>query len=182
MIGAVGASIGACLLFVAGQETGWLCLALFVPAIVLLVGCGRRLLPPGTLVAARGLPAVIALRGVVASAFFGSEAFLPLMFSHVHGMSPLGSGLAISGGALGWFAGSWYQGHYATIPRQALLARGTAVMPVGIVLAALGTFNWMPVTASIAGWALTGLGMGMTYSSEVPRVGKACRSRWSPSP
>lgn len=165
MLNAVGASIGACLLFLAGQESGWLAVAMFLPAVALLVGCGRRLLPKGTLVAARGLPAVIALRGVAASAFFGTEAFLPLMFSHEHGMSPLGSGLAISGGALGWFSGSWYQGHYASISRQALLNRGTAAMLLGTVLAALGTFHWMPVTVSIAGWAFTGLGMGMAYAT-----------------
>ncbi|UPG84545.1 MFS transporter [Luteibacter aegosomatis] len=162
---AVGASVGACLLFVAGQESGWLATALFLPAVALLVGCGRRLLPRGTLVAARGLPAVIALRGVAASAFFGTEAFLPLMFSHEHGMTPMWAGLAISGGALGWFSGSWYQGHYATISRQALLNRGTALMSIGTMLAAMGTFHWMPVAASIAGWMLTGLGMGMAYAT-----------------
>ncbi|MDF4003109.1 MFS transporter [Luteibacter sp. PPL552] len=162
---AVGASLGACLLFVAGQEHGWLAAALFLPAIALLVGCGRQLLPRGTLSLARGLPSVIALRGVAASAFFGTEAFLPLMFSHEHDMSPLDSGLAISGGALGWFCGSWYQGHYATISRQALLRRGTATMLAGTILAALGTFHGMPVAASIAGWAFTGLGMGMAYAT-----------------
>src|ERR1700754_543512 len=60
MINAIGASLGTCLLFVAGQEHGWLAVALFVPAVALLIGCGHRLLPVGTLRAARGLPAVIA--------------------------------------------------------------------------------------------------------------------------
>lgn len=165
MLNAVGASIGACLLFVAGQETGWLTVAILVPALAFLVGCGRQLLPKGTLRGSRGLPSVIALRGIIASAFFGTEAFLPLVLSHEHGMSPLWAGLAISGGALGWFAGSWYQGHYATITRQAIIHRGTVAMLVGTIVAALGTFAWMPVAASIAGWALSGLGMGMTYAT-----------------
>jgi MFS family permease len=165
MYNAIGASIGTCLLFVAGQEHGWLAGALFVPAIVLLIGCGHRLLPPGTLRAARGLPAVIALRGVAASAFFGAEAFLPLVFSQQHGLSPTWSGIGISVGAIGWFAGSWYQGHYAKISRQALLSRGTALMVLGVTTASLATFEWMPVAAAVLGWLLTGLGMGMLYGT-----------------
>jgi MFS family permease len=165
MANAVGASLGTCLLFAAGQEHGWLAAALFVPAIALLIGCGRRLLPVGTLRAARGLPAVIALRGVAASAFFGTEAFLPLVFSQEHGLSPTWSGLAISVGAIGWFSGSWYQGHYAKISRQSLLNRGTVLMAIGVIVAALSTFAWMPVAASVLGWLLTGLGMGMLYGT-----------------
>jgi MFS family permease len=165
MANAIGAALGVCLLFVAGQERGWLAAGLFLPAIVLLVACGKRLLPAGTLAAARGLPAVIALRGVAASAFFGTEAFLPLAFSREHGLSPMWAGVAISVGAIGWFSGSWYQGHYAKVSRQTLLRRGTAMMVVGAVAASMSTFAWMPVVASVAGWLLTGLGMGMLYGT-----------------
>jgi MFS family permease len=165
MANAVGASIGACLLFVGGQEHGPVGAALLAGALALLFFCGRRLLPPGTLRAARGLPAVVALRGVAASAFFGAEAFLPLVFSQQHGLSPMWSGLAISGGAIGWFSGSWYQGHYAKISRQALLRRGTTLLVIGTVIASLGLFVWMPVAAAFAGWVLAGLGMGMVYGT-----------------
>ncbi|WP_448100947.1 MFS transporter [Luteibacter jiangsuensis] len=165
MAHAVGAALGVCLLFVAGQEHGWLAAAMLVPALVLLFACGRRLLPAGTLRAARGLPAVIALRGVAASAFFGTEAFLPLAFAREHGLSPMWSGIAISVGAIGWFSGSWYQGHYAKVSRQSLVRRGTAMMVIGTAVASLSTFAWMPVSASVAGWLLTGLGMGMLYGT-----------------
>ncbi|WP_036112046.1 MULTISPECIES: MFS transporter [Luteibacter] len=165
MLNAVGASLGACLLFVSGQEHGLLAVALMLPSLALLFFCGRRLLPPGTLRAARGLPAVVALRGIAASAFFGAEAFLPLVFSQQHGLSPMWSGLAISVGAIGWFSGSWYQGHYAKISRQTLLTRGTALMVIGSIVASLGIFEWMPVPAAVAGWLITGLGMGMLYGT-----------------
>lgn len=165
MARAVGAALGVCLLFVAGQEHGWLAAAMLAPALVLLLTCGRRLLPAGTLRAARGLPAVIALRGVAASAFFGTEAFLPLAFAREHGLSPMWSGIGISVGAIGWFSGSWYQGHYAKVSRQTLIRRGTAMMVVGVVVASLSTFAWMPVSASVAGWLMTGLGMGMLYGT-----------------
>jgi MFS family permease len=75
------------------------------------------------------------------------------------------SGLAISVGAIGWFSGSWYQGHYAKISRQALLTRGTALMVIGSIVASLGIFEWMPVPAAVFGWLITGLGMGMLYGT-----------------
>src|SRR6202000_2848963 len=159
LLNAIGASVGACLLFVAGQEHNWLAVVLFVPAVILLLALGRRLSPAGTLRAAHGLPAVIALRGLAASAFFGTEAFLPLVFSQQHALSPTWSGLAISVGALGWFSGSWYQGHYATMSRHALLRWGPTLMVIGVVTASLASFAWMPVAAAVLGWLLTGLGM-----------------------
>jgi len=162
---AVGAAIGTCLLFAGGQERGWHAIAIFLPALVLLYICGGRLLPAGTLRAAPGLPAVVALRGVAASAFFGTEAFLPLAFSTQHGLSPTWSGIGISVGAIGWFAGSWYQGHYAKVSRQTLLNRGTTLMVAGTITASLSTFAWMPVAAAVAGWLVTGLGMGMLYAT-----------------
>ncbi|MET4677585.1 MFS family permease [Luteibacter sp. PvP120] len=162
---AIGASLGVCLLFAAGQERGILAATLLLPSLALLLFCGRRLLPAGTLRAARGLPAVIALRGIAASAFFGAEAFLPLVFTQQHGLSPTWSGLAISVGAIGWFSGSWYQGHYATISRLQLLTRGTALMVLGVGIVSCAVFAWMPVPAAVAGWLLTGLGMGMLYGT-----------------
>jgi MFS family permease len=162
---AIGASLGVCLLFAAGQERGVLAVSLLLPSLALLVFCGHRLLPAGTLRAARGLPAVIALRGIAASTFFGAEAFLPLVFTRQHGLSPTWSGLAISVGAIGWFSGSWYQGHYATITRLQLLTRGTALMVLGVGIVSCAVFAWMPVPAAVAGWLLTGLGMGMLYGT-----------------
>src|SRR6201991_1856851 len=40
LLSAFGASVGACLLFVAGQEHDWLAVVLFVPAVILLLACG----------------------------------------------------------------------------------------------------------------------------------------------
>jgi len=108
---AVGASLGALTLYIGGQQKGWLAPALLVPALAVLALCSWKLLPTGTLTLRRGLPSVIALRGIAASAFFGCEAFLPLLLQRERGLTPLLAGVALSLGALGWFAGSWLQGH-----------------------------------------------------------------------
>jgi MFS family permease len=163
---AFGAALGACTLYLGGQQHGLVAALIVIPALLLLATCAWKLLPTGTLCAARGLPSVIALRGVASAAFFGSEAFLPLLLSRERGLSPSLAGIALSVGALGWFSGSWYQGHSRHgWTRRQLLRAGTTAQCVGIVLTALAVWPQVPVPVAIAGWALTGLGMDLLYAS-----------------
>ena len=71
--------------------------------------CSRRcdrLLPPGALRFARGLPTVVMLRGVYAGAFFAGETFVPLALQTVKGATTAQAGLTLSVGAVGWALGS----------------------------------------------------------------------------
>jgi len=72
----------------------------------------------------------------------------------------------LSLGALGWFAGSWLQGHQQRgWSRQQLLRVGTTMMTVGIAATLAVLFNVVPLPVSLLGWAVTGFGMGMIYAS-----------------
>lgn len=131
-----------------------------------LLLCVHRLLPAGTLILRRGLPSVIALRGIAAAAFFACEAYLPLLLQRERGLSPSWAGAVLSLGALGWFAGSWLQGHQQRgWSRQQLLRAGTMMMTAGIAATLAVLFNGMPLPVSLLGWAVTGFGMGMIYAS-----------------
>ena len=55
-------------------------LALGLPAL-------RRLLPPGTLVARRGMPATVLCRGLLTFAFFAGDAYVPYALITVRGLS-----------------------------------------------------------------------------------------------
>ncbi|PPT76898.1 MFS transporter [Xanthomonas arboricola pv. populi] len=163
---AVGAALGVLGVYLGGQLHGTSALLAMAPALVISVCCAWQLLPTGTLRLARGLPGVIALRSIAAAAFFGFEAFLPLLLSRERGLSPLLAGVALSVGALGWFSGSWYQGHSrAGWSRPRLLKTGACFMSLGIVISAGAVWPVIPVPVAIAGWALTGLGMGLLYPS-----------------
>ncbi|MBB4130514.1 MFS transporter [Xanthomonas sp. 3075] len=163
---AIGAAIGVLGVYLGGQLQGMFALLAMTPALLLTVFCAWRLLPAGTLRLARGLPSVIALRGIAAAAFFGFEAFLPLLLSRERGLSPLLAGVALSVGALGWFSGSWYQGHSrAGWSRPRLLKTGALLMSLGIVISAGAVWPAIPVPVAMTGWALTGLGMGLLYPS-----------------
>ena len=163
---AVGAALAALLLYLGGQQQGVTALVLMTSALVGLVVCSRHLLPTGTLALRRGLPSVIALRGIAASAFFAAEAFLPLLLQRERDLSPLWAGAALSMGALGWFSGSWLQGHQRFgWARAHLVQAGAWMMGGGLLLTSLTLQQGVPLLLALAGWSLTGLGMGLIYPS-----------------
>ncbi|HET7327798.1 MAG TPA: MFS transporter [Nocardioidaceae bacterium] len=170
---ALAVAVGAALLQYAGQraERGdlWVAVVAGVLGIVLVAPGLRRLLPAGTMRVRRGLPAVIALRGAVAGAFFGAESYLPLMVVEHRGLSATLGGLTLTGAALGWAGGSWWQGRPSMrLPRQRLVVVGASLATVGIAAsgtAAVAVDGFaVPVWAAAGGWAIGGAGMGLTMS------------------
>ncbi|MHA7238373.1 MFS transporter [Arthrobacter sp. TMS1-12-1] len=122
------------------------------------------LLPKGTLVLGRGLPSIIATRGFVNVAFFGTEAFIPLMLVSSREISPGTAGLTLSAGALGWSAGSFVQAR-VTFGRQWLLVAGSSILSLALGGFALATAVEAPLWVLAVVWCLSGFAMGMTLSS-----------------
>ncbi|MER7440205.1 MFS transporter [Micromonospora avicenniae] len=163
---ACGAGVSAALLHIGGQQHGASALALSAVATGGLLFCAPRLLPPGSLRAARGLPAVIGLRGLASAAFVGAEVVIPLMLSRERGLSPTAAGLVLTTGALFWSAGSWIQGRMRAPASRASLPRaGLACVTAGIGTVALTLLPGTPVAVAVLGWAVAGLGMGLLYPS-----------------
>lgn len=163
---AIGAAASALLLHYAGQSRGPSAVALLALAAVGLVVCALRLLPAGSLRAARGLPTVIALRGIASAAFFGTEVFVPLLLSHERGWSPTASGLVLTVGAVGWSTGSWYRGRPSQRYAPArLLQIGMSLIALGVAAVAALLAPGMPAAVGVLGWALAGLGMGVVFPS-----------------
>jgi len=163
---ALGAAVGAAMLQYAGQDVTLTSLLLLVVAGLLLVPTVPKLLPAGALVFRRGLPTTVVMRGVLAGAFFGAETFVPLMLVTERDLSTTVAGLSLTGGALGWALGSWYQGRPSTrLARPTLIRLGSALVAVGIAGAALALWPAAPVLAAGLGWTVGGLGMGMAMAS-----------------
>jgi MFS family permease len=160
---AVGAAAGAAGLHQAGQLGGVPALLLGVVAVAAVGVSGPHLLPAGTLLARPGLPAIIAVRGVLSAAFFAAEAFLPLLLSRERGLSPTVSGLVLTVAAVTWSAGSWFQGRDRAPSRTALLRAGTALVALGVLAAGATVVPGVPVAVAVIGWAAGGLGMGLAY-------------------
>jgi len=159
------AASGALLLNGAGAlgAPGATLAALAAGALIALVAA-RPLLPRGSLVAARGLPAVIALRGLLAAGFGTAEAFVPLCLNRAHGWSLAEAGFALSTGAVAWSLGSAAQ---ARLRREALRRRGLraglTLVAAGIGVAALPALAPLPAAILVAGWAFAVFGIGLSF-------------------
>lgn len=144
-----------------GRQLG-LGAALLLAGLVVLAVALPPLLPSGTLRAARGLPTVVALRGLAAGAFFAAEVLVPLMLTAERGLRPWQAGLALTGSAIAWSLGSWIQGRWPG-NRSRILRLGTSLIAAGTGLVALTLFPSVPVLLCFAAWAVSGLGIGMVY-------------------
>lgn len=163
---ALAIALGAVGLHIAGQATGWRSLLLLIAGVTVIVVTLPPLLPRGTLRARRGLPAVIASRGVFGGAFACVEIFLPLVLQDESGLSPTASGLVLMVGTLGWTAGSWFTGRYAKPTNYGVVMRaggvwlfaGAAVM---LALVPVDHLTWAAVTVAITGFTCMAVGMGL---------------------
>jgi MFS family permease len=163
---ALAAAVGVAVLQYAGQHPRWSSLGLAAVAVVLLVPSVPRLLPAGTLLLRRGLPTVAAMRGILAGAFFGAEAFVPLMLVTERSLSTTLAGLSLTGAALGWAAGSWFQGRPGLqVPRWRLVQGGCAVVALGIAGMAATLWERVPAAVAALAWTVGGLGMGLALTS-----------------
>lgn len=161
-----------------GGKLGWAALTAVGAGLVQYGGNGRypllalgllvlavalpRLLPRGTVRAVRGLPSVVAVRGLAAGAFLGGEVLVPLMLIGDRGWSPVTAGLALTGGAVSWSLGSWLQGR-KMFSRATNLVAGMSGITAGLVLMGTIAFEGVPAAMALPAWVVAGLGMGLVY-------------------
>lgn len=163
---ALGISLGAGLLQYAGQERNWFSLLPAAAGVALLVPAIRGLLPPGTGRAARGLPAVVLLRGVAAGSFIAAESFVPLMLVTQRGMSPTMAGLSLAAGGGTWALGSYVQSRPRFEPhRERLMVGGMVLVAAAIAAAPAVLIDGVPVWTLAVAWAFGCFGMGMVIAS-----------------
>ena len=160
---AASLAAGAVLIQDGGRRLGLIGAGEALIGLVIVGFALQRLLPRGSLRLARGLPSAIGARGLLAGAFFGAQAFVPLMLVDQRGLGLTLAGLSLTTSSLGWFLGSWWQGRPdLTIHRDRLITVGALCAFIGLVLMTLTVT--LPATAIIAGlaWAVGGFGMGIT--------------------
>ena len=154
---------------------GLLVLPLDSLPVTLVVGAGLLasvalgavvMLPRGTLALGRGAPSGIALRGIVAGAFFGVEAWVPLMLIDREGLSADLAGALIGVGGLCWVAGAWLYGArrpgLSPQPGGGALAGACLVVSLGMAGLTLSGLVGGQLATGLAGlaWAVACFGMG----------------------
>jgi len=151
----------------AGLEAAqwYLMVPLTIVGAFILIRAFRTLTPPGTLRARVGLPATVAIKGVLAFSFFQADAYVPLALTSVRGTTILFAGLAITFCSLLWTVGSWIQERriHRVGPRS-LVQQGFVFTGLGIVLLMVTMAPGVPVVLGVIAWALGGLGIGLAYA------------------
>jgi MFS family permease len=160
---AVAVAAGALALSLAGQLGQWSWLV--VAASVLVIGLAAvPLLPSRTLRAARGLPSVVLMRGLIAGSLFGAEIYVPYLLIEDYGFSPIWAGLALTAGAIAWAVAADVQGRFGDrLGNSRIAVIGTAQLAAAGLVAALTAALQLHSVLMIVGWALAGSGMGLMY-------------------
>ena len=155
------------LLQLAGQRLDSIGLGLLIGGLLMLLVSLPQLMPPGFLRFRRGLSQVIQTRGLLPGAFFGAEAFVPLMLVEQRSVPLVQAGAVLTVGAVGWTAGSWLQSRpWLRIRRDVLITFGCGAVALGLALVALVAFlPVLPYGLVGVSWVVGGLGMGLATAS-----------------
>jgi MFS family permease len=165
-IDALLVALGAALVLIAAGSRS---LVIAPPlAIIGFVIGGRafvRIMPPGTLRLAPGLPSAVALRGIATFAFFGTDAYVSLTLTSVHGTSTSMAGLPLTAAALTWTVGAWTQERFVMrVGPRTFVRVGLLVIACGIGLMIVVARADVSVAVAVVAWAVGGLGMGLSYA------------------
>lgn len=145
------------------SQNSWSLAALLL-ALAAALALVRPLLPRGTFLAHRGLPATILTRVFITGAYFGVEVYLPYLLREEYFLAPDRAGLILTASALCWSAGSWLQGKLGEkIEAATCITLGAVAGCVAIATALATAIFHPPVTVLICGWAVGGFGMGMIF-------------------
>lgn len=162
---ALAAASGVGVLITAAQAKSTIVIIVGVVAgATLAIPMVRGLLPPGVGLARRGLPAVIACRGLATAAFLGVDSFIPLAADRIHHVSPLRQGLLISGAAVVWTFGQWIMARRPDIDPAKAVRAGFALMFLSVGLVSPVLIASWPLWTTFVGWMVGGLGMGLLFN------------------
>jgi MFS family permease len=137
---------------------------LLVAGAVPAVWAFLRLVPAGTVRLVSGLPAAVAVRGILTFAFFGSDAYVSLAVTDARDSSTRLAGAALTAATLTWTTGAWIQ-------QRVVVERGPRwLVQRGFLLVALGTAGMLVVLGPVPPllvvpiWAVAGMGMGLSFA------------------
>lgn len=151
-----------------------------VPAVVaavlvlfgvpLAVNALVHLLPPGTLRLEAGIPATVAVRGILTFGFFAADAYVPLAVVDGRGGSSWIAGAALTVSALTWTAASWIQARFiGSVGPRGLDRIGFGALAIGVGTM-LGVALGLPVGFAVLAWAISGFGIGIAYAPQAVTV------------
>lgn len=168
----IAVTLGPSLILLAGQDLGRVSLVSALAGVAALSWGLPKVLAPGTLGLAPGIPSVALSRALQAGSFFAAEAILLVTLQQLRGLSPFEVGWALTVGSVGWAGGSWLQSQaWVRLDRDVYVTVGAATSALGI--GAIALFAWwpqLPLPVALGAWVVAGLGMGLAMPSSAVAV------------
>lgn len=160
-------------LFLAGPDLRPLPLGAMVTlaGLVLLIPVLQRLLPAGTFSARPMIGSALATRSLCFGAFAVTETYMVFSLTEFGGVSTATAGIVLTFGSLTWTSGSILQARldrqHGPGSRTARARAGVTIMlaGVGIIFGTIVIFDDIWVIIAALGWMMTGLGIGLAYST-----------------
>lgn len=164
------AGAAVCVLQLLPRSASFVSIVGGLTCLTVIGAAAYMILPHGTLGMRRGIPAGVALRGIVAGAFFGVEAWVPLMLIDDVGLSAWTAGAVVGLGGLCWVAGIRFPGIRWTRSGLSSPVRDLVVscwiVAAGLVMLVLVSAT-VPSAITVAlAWGTACYGMG----SALPRI------------
>jgi MFS family permease len=156
--------IGAGLVFISLTIVRPWALSMLAVGFAIGVPALRRIVPPGTFQAVRGVPAAALAAFLLSFGFLAVDAFLTLMLTDIRGQSLTRASIAVTGATVSWALGSlWQSGRAERTPLPRLVVAGTLMVIVGSAAVASALSLEVPLLVAYLGWALVGAGMGIVF-------------------
>jgi MFS family permease len=159
-------ALGAGLFQFGSQQLNWVGAVLVPLALVLLVPSVPRLLPRGIFRAGRGLPTVVAMRGLMAGTYFGIESFIPLMLVQERGLSVTAAGLSLTGAAISWAAAAWAINRpwlRTRLSQAGMVRLGAGITTTALLLAIVAISPHAPQWTAAVAMFFAAAGMGLVW-------------------
>ena len=138
---------------------------LLVVGLATLVWAFRKIAPEGTLRLARGVPATVAVRGMLTFSFLGADAYVALALHDVRGMTVRDAGIVLSSAALTWTGGSWFSArNIERVGPRRLVTAGLTLVVIGIAAMTAVIHTQVNPWLAVGAWLVGGLGIGLAYA------------------
>ncbi|MDG2263063.1 MAG: MFS transporter [Actinomycetota bacterium] len=138
-----------------------------VVCVTWLLSSLSKLLPAGSLTGSGVLGGAMLSKLLAGLVFLGTETFIPLALTDIHGHSATVAGLALTAAALTWTIGSW------TVARKHEVWSERSMNRIGHLIVAFGVMTTMLITTDVddsliialCAWAFAGFGVGLVFGS-----------------
>lgn len=145
----------------------WMVVLAAIVGVAWLVPSLARLLPSGSLTGRGVIGGALLSKLLAGLVFLGTDAFIPLALTDVHGHSPTAAGLTLTVGALTWTAGSWTVANKNEVWSERTMNRSGHLLMAGAVGAVLPVATDVDhaFVIAMAAWAVAGFGVGLVFGT-----------------